>query len=138
MNDIHPGEKNLNTFKILFLIKGIFDFLIALLGIIYIAIGALAGSAFEEAAYRNGETMPFNPGNIFLIIGIIMVVFALITGIPAIMASSRIQQKRGRTFIIIAAAINCLTGILGILLCVFTIIELQKPDVRELFEANDR
>jgi len=137
MNEQHPGEKNLNTYKILFMIKGIFDLLIALIGLIYIAIGAVAGSAIEEAAYRSGDDLPFNPGSIFLIFGIIMIVIALITGVPALMASSRIQQRRGRSFIIIAAAINCITGVLGIVLCIFTVIELQKPEVRELFDAND-
>ena len=137
INGQHPGEKNLNTYKILFLIKGILDLLISLIGLIYIAIGSFASSAFEEAAYRSGEEIPFNPANLFVIFGVVMLIIALGTGIPALMASSRFQQRRGRTFIIVAAAINCITGILGILLCIFTVIELQKPEVRELFDAND-
>ncbi|MCR9173271.1 MAG: hypothetical protein NXI10_12290 [bacterium] len=138
MNEQHPGEKNLNTFKILFLIKGIFDLLIALLGFIYIAIGSFTGPAFEAASRIDGQTMPMDPGSFFMIIGVVLLVLAMVTGIPALMASNRWQQKRGRNFIIVAAAINCLTGVLGILLCIFTVIELQKPEVKELFDENDR
>ncbi|PWL24673.1 MAG: hypothetical protein DCO96_12770 [Fluviicola sp. XM-24bin1] len=136
MNEQHPGEKNLNTFRILFLIKGILDFLIAFIGLIYIAVGAVVGDAIADEAARNGDYMPFNPGNMFLIFGVVMVALALITGVPAIMASQRFNQKRGRTLIIVAAAINCITGVLGIVLCIFTIIEVQKQEVREVFDAN--
>lgn len=136
MNEQHPGEKNLNTFRILFLIKGILDFLIAFIGLIYIAVGAVVGDTIADEAARNGDYMPFNPGNMFLIFGVVMVALALITGVPAIMASQRFHQKRGRTLIIVAAAINCITGVLGIVLCIFTIIEVQKQEVREVFDAN--
>ncbi len=136
MNDQHPGEKNLSTFRILFLIKGILDLLIAFLGLIYISIGAFAGSVFFEASTRSGDNVPFNLGNLFIIIGVAMLGIALITGIPALMASARFKQKRGRTLIIVAAAINCLTGVLGVVLCIFTILEVQKPEVRELFDEN--
>ena len=134
---MHPGEKNMNTFRILFLIKGILDLLIGLIGLLYLSIGAFAGDLFQESAQRTGESLPFNTTVIFVFVGIVLLVLALITGIPALMASSRFKKRSGRTFIIVAAAFNCLTGILGILLCIFTIIELQKPDVKSLFAEND-
>ena len=99
-------------------------------------MGAVVGDAIADEAARNGDYMPFNPGNMFLIFGVVMVALALIKGVPAIMASQRFNQKRGRTFIIVAAAINCITGVLGIVLCIFTIIEVQKQEVREVFDAN--
>jgi len=138
MLEQHPGEKNLNTYKILFLIKGIFDLLIALIGIIYIVIGSISSDAFEYTSEVNNEVMPVNPGTIFFVAGIVLILIALITGVPALMASSKLGRKEGRTFIIVAAAINCITGVLGILLCIFTVLELQKPEVREVFDANDR
>lgn len=136
MNEQHPGEKNLNTFKILFLVKGIFDMLIILGGILYITIGQVMGEVIREDINSSGGHMPFNPAIFFTIIGIILMVIGLATGILAFMASARFGQKRGRTLIIVAAAVNCLTGILGIALCVFSIIEVQKPAVKELFTEN--
>lgn len=137
MTQQHPGEKNLNTFRILFLIKGILDLLISFIALIYILLGSLAMEAIERSPDPTRD-MPFNPGTLFVVVGIVLLVIAVGTGIPALMASARFQQKRGRTFIIVASAINCLTGILGIILCIFTIIELQKPEVREVFDQNDR
>lgn len=99
-------------------------------------MGPVVGDTIADEAARNGDYMPFNPGNMFLIFGVVMVALALITGVPAIMASQRFHQKRGRTLIIVAAAINCITGVLGIVLCIFTIIEVQKQEVREVFDAN--
>ncbi|XOV68157.1 MAG: hypothetical protein ACFHU9_03085 [Fluviicola sp.] len=137
MHQQHPGEKNLNTYRILFLIKGILDLCIAFIGFIYIGIGSMAGRFFDRLSYETGEDIPVNPGIFFVIVGVILILLALFTGIPALIASKRFSQKRGRTFIIIAAAINCLTGLLGILLCIFTVLELQKPAVKEIFAQND-
>ena len=133
----HPGEQNLNTFRILFLIKGILALLIVFLGIFYASLGSFVSGIAREEALQKGEQVPFDPAYIFIIIGGIISLLGLATSISALMASQRLNQKRGRTFIIVAAAINCLTGVLGVILCVFTIIELQKPEVKEVFEAND-
>lgn len=133
----HPGEQNLNTFRILFLIKGILALLIVFLGIFYASLGSFVSGIAREEALQKGEQVPFDPAYIFIIIGGIITLLGLATSISALMASQRLNQKRGRTFIIVAAAINCLTGVLGVILCVFTIIELQKPEVKEVFEAND-
>ena len=131
---MHPGEKNLNTYRILFLIKGILDLLLVLIGIIYIAMGSVMSNAIAYDMASRGQHMPFDPGSLFTTVGFVLVALALITGIPALIASNKLQRREGRTFIIVAAAVNCLTGILGILLCIFTIIELQKPDVKEVLK----
>ncbi|GAB5418544.1 MAG: hypothetical protein Crog4KO_03010 [Crocinitomicaceae bacterium] len=133
----HPGEKNLNTYRILFLIKGIFDLLIIIIGAIYALLGSVMSEQMQRDAMRTGQELPFDPSTFFTIIGIVLVLIAIITGVPALMASARFKQKRGRTFIIVAAGINCLTGILGIILCIFTVMELSKPAVKEVFAEND-
>lgn len=129
---MHPGEKNLNTFRILFLIKGILDLLLIFVGLIYVMVGSFAGQVIEHDMARTGQHMPVNPGSFFMVIGVVLISLALITGIPALMASAKFQRREGRTFIIVAAALNCLTGILGIILCIFTVLELQKPEVKEI------
>lgn len=133
----HPGEKNLNTYRILFLIKGILDLLLVLVGVIYASLGTFMSEVMRQDALQYGREMPMDPSVIFVTAGIIITIIALLTGIPALMASARLNQKRGRTFIIVAAAINCLTGVLGIILCIFTVMELSKPQVKELFAQND-
>lgn len=132
---MQEGEKNLNTYRILFLIKGIFDLLIILFGVLYMVLGQVVGGVIEDDMLRHGDPMPFNPASLFVVFGVVMAVIGLITGIPALMASSKLSRRENRSFIIVAAALNCITGILGILLCIFTILELQKPAVKEVFKS---
>ncbi|PCJ28600.1 MAG: hypothetical protein COA97_01260 [Flavobacteriales bacterium] len=76
---------------------------------------------------------PFNPGYIFLIIGIIGFVFSITLGTLALIASKYLKEQRNYNFIYVVALVNALTGVLGILLAVFTLIELSKPEVKKLF-----
>lgn len=132
---MEPGEKNLNTYRILFLIKGILDLLLTLAGLLYIVIGSIVGEAIRNDPFQNAEELPFDPSSIFTTVGIILIVISLLTGIPALIATAKIQRRESRSFIIVAAALNCLTGVLGIILCIFTVLELQKPHVREVFKS---
>lgn len=122
---------NLSTFKALFLVKGILNMLLALFFLAYIGFGSIMSNIIA------GETVndppPFDPAIIFYVIGAIGFVLALALGIITILASKYLGEERNHTFILVAAIINCLTGILGILLGIFTIIELSKPHVKELF-----
>lgn len=124
---------NLNTFKILFLIKGILAYLLIFVGLIYIAMGNFMAEQIQRDLARTGQEMVIDPTAFFTMIGVIMIIFGAVLGTLAIIASRKIAQQKSRTFIIVAAAVNCLSGILGILLCIFAVIELQKPAVKELF-----
>ena len=129
-------NNNLNTFRILYLIKGILALAGSLFFVLYACFGLFFQSAFESIPEQDVE-MPFNPGNIFIIIGAIGFVIAIIIGILNIMASNYIKVVKKYNFIFAIAVINCLTGILGIILGIFTFIELGKPEVKALFEKPD-
>ena len=87
---------------------------------------------FQEAQ----KELHFNPGIIFIVLGIGGFILLVVAGILNIMASKHIGQVRKYNFILIVSIINCLTGILGILLGVFAIIEINKGHVKALFEQN--
>lgn len=129
---MQPQPNNLNTFKILFIIKGILNLFLALFFLAYAFFGSYFFSEFDAAASRDLEH--FNPGWIFIIIGGLGFVFALIFGILTLIAGKYIGLKKNYSFVLVIAILNCLTGLLGILLGVFTIIELNKPHVKELFD----
>jgi len=57
-------------------------------------------------------------------------------GILTLFASKYLKEIKNYNFIFVVAILNCLTGILGIVLGIFTIIELNKPDVKALFNKN--
>ncbi len=57
-------------------------------------------------------------------------------GILNLLASKYIKETKNYNFIFAVAVVNCLTGILGILLGVFTLIELTKPEIKPLFNKS--
>lgn len=127
-------KNNLDTFKILFLIKGILTLCFSIFFLFYAGMGAFFTRLPEFT--NPSDPMPFNPGYIFLIIGVVGIVMCVGLGTLALLASKYIKEQRNYTFIYVAAIINALTGVLGILLAVFALIELGKPHVKELFEKN--
>lgn len=121
---------NLNTFSILYLIKGILTLLFSLFFIFYVSFGMIFTDIIEES---NPDELPFNPGSIFVVFGIVGFIISVAFGILSLMASSYLKKEKNYNFIFAIAIVNCLTGILGILLGVFTLIELAKPEVKDLF-----
>ena len=111
---------NLNTYRILYIIKGIFN---------------LLGAVFFIEVNQNAE-MPFDMSTFFGIICGIGFVMSLIFGIVTLLGAKYIGEARNYTFVLIVAILNCLTGILGILLGIFSIIEINKPHVKALFDQN--
>lgn len=128
---MNNSSNNLNLFQTLFLIKGIMTLLFSLLFIVYAFIGGFLGNIFE--APNDANPISFNPGIIFIIIGSIGFIISLVMGILTLLASKYLKEIKNYNFIFVVAVLNCLTGILGIVLCIFTIIELNKPLVKELF-----
>jgi len=127
---VEPG-RNLETYRILFIIKGVLNLLICFVGFIYLVMGV----AFTNAG-MHGD-LPFNYFNlIFFIFGGIFILFSIIMAVLTFLAAKYLNQRKNATFIIVVSVINCLTGILGIVLGILTIIEIQKPEVSALFEAN--
>lgn len=127
------ANNNLRTFSILFLIKGILTLCFSLFFMIYVGLGFFVTSAVE---INQDNDIPFNPGVFIIIIGGIGLVLTVTIGILTILASNYLKAEKNYNFIFAMAVVNCLTGILGILLGVFTLIELSKPNVKELFNSS--
>lgn len=123
-------QNNLDTFRILFIIKGILTLCFALIPIFYILLGSFI---FSQKGDENGAQIA---GTIMVVVGIFIFLFLIALGIITIMAGNYLGRKTHYTFIFVVAIINCFTGILGIVLGIFTLIELNKPHVRQLFEKR--
>jgi len=124
---------NLNTYRILFLVYGILTLVFSLFFLLYAGAGLFVEGMIENQV---NEDLPFNPGNFMTIIGVIGFVFAVVVGILTIIASNYIKALKNYNFVFAMAIVNCLTGILGILLGVFTLIEISKPETKALFFEN--
>ena len=125
------SNNNLNTFKILYLVNGI----LSLLGLVFLTLYAFfVLHIFSEVNEAHPDPdMPFNPVVFITVIISIGAFFSLLFSVLSFLASKFIKEQRNYSFIFVVAILNCLTGILGILLGVFTLIELNKPEVKELF-----
>lgn len=122
---------NLNTFRILYLIKGILTMCFSVFFMLYAGMGFFFNKAIEHS--QQETELPFNFGWIFGIIGIIGIIVCIVLGILNLLASKYIKEVKNYNFIFAIAVVNCLTGVLGILLGVFTLVELTKPEVKALF-----
>lgn len=132
------AQNNLANFSTFFLVKGILTFAASLFFLLYAGMGLFFGAMMEMAENVDGADLPpFNPGILFIIIGGIGFILAVIFGMLTLHAGKCIKARKKPQFIFVMAILQCFTGVLGILLGVFTIIELQKPEVKALFEARD-
>lgn len=124
-------NNNLSTFSTLFLVKGILNLCFSIFFILYGGIGLIIGNTDKWSHGHN--SFPFNPALIFIVIGGIGLLISIVLGVLTLMASKYLKEVKNYNFILVMAILNCFTGILGILLGIFTIIELSKPEVKQLF-----
>lgn len=123
---------NLNTFATLHLVKGILTILFSLFFLLYMIIGTV----MTFAPINEDVDMPIHPGNIFVIIGGIGFLITVTIGVLTLLASKYINERRNYNFIFAIAVINCITGVLGIVLGIFTILDLNKPHVQAQFQPG--
>lgn len=130
---LETKNNNLDTFRILFLIKGILILCFSLFFILYAGIGFIFSNTIQNL--DTSKDIPFDFGWIFIIIGSIGLVLSITLGVLTLLTSTYIKAEKHYNFIFAMALINCFTGILGILLGIFTLIELTKPEVKERFNT---
>ena len=125
---MHPEDHNLRIFKILYIIKGILILAFSLIPLFYIFLGTFIFNKNEMPQEHSQMG-----GIIILIIGAALFLFFLTMGILTLLTAKYLDEKRNYDFIFVMAIINCLTGVLGIILGIFTILELNKAHVKRLF-----
>lgn len=123
---------NMDTFATLHLVKAILTILFSLFFLFYIFIGA----AMNLSVFDQDPHMPFNPSIIIITIGTVGFIITVSIGILTLLASKYIKERRNYKFIFAIAILNCLAGVLGILLGIFTILDLNKPHVKAQFEPD--
>lgn len=129
---------NLETFKTLFIIKGILTFLLSFVFAAYTVLGSLFMDIFMNFVEFSllESDFPFDLSFIFIAIGTLGFVSCFLLGILTLLAAKYMKHRKNHNFIFVVSILNCFTGILGILLGVFTIVEINKPAVKELFKKR--
>ncbi len=125
---MNAEDHNLGIFKILYIIKGIIILLFSFLPLIFLVCGWYLMQDHGISEHESNIS-----GIIMITTGCAIFLFLLAIGILTLLTAKYLGEKKHYNFIFVMAIINCLTGILGIILGIFTILELSKPQVKRLF-----
>ncbi|ARN76965.1 hypothetical protein BST97_02530 [Nonlabens spongiae] len=131
--DGYPAHNNLNTLATMHLIYGILSSLSSLFFIFYIFMGAALS---DQIMRDSSSTPPFDVSVIFIIIGSVGIFFCILKAIFNFLSSSYLRKAKNFNFVFATEIINCISGVLGIVLGIFTFVEIHKPHVKELFHRN--
>lgn len=83
-----------------------------------------------------GNAPPPEMGWFFIIIAVIIIAQMWATAIAAVITGRKLAARRGYTFCLVVAGIECLFMPFGTVLGVFTIIVLVRPSVKEMFDVS--
>ena len=125
---MNSEDHNLGIFKILYIIKGIVVLFFAILPLLYIFFGVFL---FESEKFQKNDS--HIAGVLVIAVGIFVFILLLALGILTLLTARYLGKRTHYDFVFVMAIVNCLTGILGILLGIITILELNKPQVKRLF-----
>jgi hypothetical protein len=107
----------------------------SLFALLYVGIGAmLVSGAFPQPS--NSANDPRLAGLIFAGIGFAVLIVGLTFGFLTFFAGRSIRDRRRRIFCLILAGLNCLQVPFGTAMGVCTIIVLNRPEVKLLFEHS--
>lgn len=107
-----------------------------LIGLLYVFIGI---ASFNSPMFTQNDPNAPPPeffGWMFVAMGGLVAVMSLVFGILYLCCAVSLQRRRKRTLCFVVSCIACLSIPLGTALGVFTIITLNKPQVRRLFDIN--
>lgn len=128
----------LRVLSIFHYVLGAFLFFLACFPLIYFLIGILMmifGVASETSGNTGSSTVPyFVVGGVFMLIGGMIILFALALGFCLVFAGRCMMGRRHYMFCLITAVVECLFMPLGTLLGIASICFLALPDIKEAFE----
>ena len=100
------------------------------------AFYVLLGFGFIAGAMGSGDAPPGFVGGLFALIGFVAFIFMLALAALTAYAGKCLSEQKRYTFCIVIAAISCLSFPFGTALGVFTIVILQRPGVRQMFNQS--
>lgn len=134
MSLVNQDEEHLRLLSILHYVWGGLAALGCCLGGVY----SLVGGGMLAAANQGQNAPPAWFGSMFMVIGLGIMFLAAAVSAVTIFAGRCLAQRRNHTFCMVVAVISCLSVPLGTALGVFTIVVLQRPSVKELFQRTAR
>lgn len=125
-------KNNLKSLSIFYYVWGGINLFAAFSSLLAIVLGIWL---FYEGE-NTGDMEAQAAGIIYMIYGAFLFLFLTVYGILSLLVGKFIKNTKNRIFCLIIAGIACLHFPLGTALGVFTFIELEKPNVKPLFEKK--
>jgi hypothetical protein len=125
-------RNNLDTISTFHYVWGGLKLFASLFVLIYVVMGLFLFIKGADA----GEFEMQMSGGIFFIFGIFGFLVVVALGVLSILCGKYLRERRNRVFCMVMSALACANAPLGTVLGIFTILEIEKPEVKALFEAN--
>ena len=120
---------HLKMLSVGFYIQSGISLLLGLYGLFYIVLGLLGGSTGQP-----GERLPMM---VFVGMGVGLLVIGLLMAALNLVAGRSMTRKQNATLIQILAGLSCLNVPYGTALGVLTLMVMNRPSVKALFEGRD-
>jgi len=114
-------------------VLGGFQMLFSLVGLVYVAIGAMMASGAMEST--KGNPPPPELGWIFGGVGVVFVLVFITVGFLTIRTGINIRRRRRRTFCMVIDSILCLMVPFGTIVGIFGLVLLTKAETVKEFEG---
>ncbi len=122
-------ENTLDVLGNLHYVMGVLTAILACFPLIHFVVGiAILGSGIN-----GGDTAPKVVGILFVVFSAIIILAGWTLAVLILITGSRLKQRRSYNFCLVIAFLECLIVPLGTVLGVFTILNLTKDSVKELF-----
>ena len=101
----------------------------------FIGLAALSNPRFFDSPASSGGPTPAFVGWMFTIMGGAAILIGWTVGGLTIYSGRCLAARQKHTFVFVMAILNCLSAPVGTLLGVFTLIVINRPSVKALFDA---
>lgn len=124
-------KHHLSTLAVLHYVYGALICLLGLGLLSLVFVGAFLNS--DWIAEQSAQPPPYFVGAFVGTLGWVLLFLVELHGILNIISGTRIQQRRGRVFSQVVAALNCINIPIGIALGIYTFVVLGDREVREAY-----
>jgi len=100
----------------------------------YSVIGGFLVYASDHPEPNNQEQPPAFLGWMFIVLGVVFFLAGVIMAISILIAGRCLSRRKGYSFTLVIACIECLFVPFGTILGVFTIVALSRESVKAAFE----
>lgn len=105
---------------------------------LFVLIYVILGAGMLVGGTQTGEVELMMTGGIFLVVGLFGTLIVVALGIMSILCGKYLREHRNRMFCLVMSGLACANAPLGTILGIFTILEIEKPEIKKEFEENEQ